>query len=349
MIATQQLQFLLSTLCARVPIIDYMPHSIKTPNPIKKKSNSHFLRAMPRALMFLLALVLLTIIVFALLKYLSYDNLDRYCLRELLKKSLFFLTKKGSNNKHIFLGCLFGRPELFGILTEGGCYNGLYLSNDDSLKYNNKLYWDRFFTKYNIRHPKTYTTCVNGRLEGSPRYPALFKPLNGGFGNGIKVVNAASECGPGDAWLTQTLLRDCDYPHARHYRVVTFPGSVYCLYRFDGAQSEIASNHAKGGRVELVFWNGTTYKQFPPVLLGTIAQDLAQAHMLELPDSFSIGWDVIVHCEGNTKVPYALEGNFMHSVWFDMDDATKTTAAKSELMRDYRQKAVEFHKRKGLI
>ena len=69
-------------------------------------------------------------------------------------------------------------------------------------------------------------------------------------------------------------------------------------------------------------------------------------HKKEFSKCFTIGWDVILHCDKfNNKIPYVLEGNFMHGVINENDK--KIT--NKEIIDDYKKECLLFLKNNNYI
>ena len=292
--------------------------------------------------------IILSIILILLIVYLKLDELDRYSVKLVLKYSKFLCEYLGErvvsvNDKlftniiNILFKTLFCNKYQLAIYTEGFIYNGVYLLEyykDVFDKYESKLEWAKIFNKYNINHPKILYKCYNGELIENFQSEMIFKPDIGGLGNGIKKIDHVPKCQDKN-WLLQEMLKDCDSKKPRHYRIITFyTGEIFCIYQYNATDNEVASNHAQGGTGTLMYYKNKLLNNLHTEIYN-ISKELSNINKSEFPFVFSIGWDVILHCKNHDRIPYVLEGNFLHGVWLDFDK--KFTYEDKLFIDDYKK------------
>lgn len=304
-----------------------------------------------------LGFIILNIILLILIWYFKLDELDRYSIKLLLKYSKFLSDREDSVKKNIFLKfmnvffkTIFCNKYQLAIYTEGTIYNGLYLlkyHKDTFDRYESKLEWAKIFNKYNVNHPKILYKCYDGELIENFQSEMIYKPDIGRLGNEIKKVDYVPNCKDKN-WILQEFLKDCDSKTPRHYRIITlYTGELFCIYQLNtNGGNKIASNHGQGGTATLMYYQN---KQLNDLHNGIykISDELSNINKSEFPYVFSIGWDVILHCEDDYKIPYVLEGNFLHSSWFDFEK--KFTQKDKLFIDDYKNKSYIFHKKQGYI
>ena len=165
--------------------------------------------------------------------------------------------------------------------------------------------------------------------------------MNGRLGYGVKKINEIPYCDKQE-WIIQKYLKDCDSDSAQHYRIITLYNKLYLIYKLTAPNINIiASNHGQGAKVKLLYYKKEI--EYLDKNIYNICNQLLILHKKEFLKCFSIGWDVVLHCDKfNNKIPYVLEGNLMHSVWFDFDK--KFTKKDKELIDDYKKECLIFLK-----
>ena len=301
--------------------------------------------------------IILNIILLLLIWYFKLDELDRYSIKLLLKYSKFLSEREVSIKDTLFtkfmnvlFKTIFYNNYQLAIYTEGSIYNGLYLlkyHKDVFDKYESKLEWAKIFNKYNVNHPKILYKCYDGELIENFQSEMIFKPDIGRLGNDIKKIDYVPKCKDRN-WILQEMLKDCDSKTSRHYRIITlYTGELFCIYQLTANDSnKIASNHGQGGTGTLMYYNNKQLNDLHTEIYN-ISDELSNINKSEFPFVFSIGWDVILHCKNDDKIPYVLEGNFLHSTWFDFDK--KFTHEDKLFVDDYKNKSYIFHKKQGYI
>ena len=170
------------------------------------------------------------------------------------------------------------------------------------------------------------------KMMGDTNY--IQKPINAGLGYNVKLINNIPKCDNED-WIIQPFLKDCDSKYSQHYRIITMYNKLYIIYKFTSTNiKKIASNYAQGATTELMYFKKEV-KNLDKNIYDIFNKSL-DLHKKEFSKCFSIGWDVILHCDKfNNKIPYVLEGNFMHVVWSNLD---------KEITDDYKKECLLFLK-----
>ena len=280
-----------------------------------------------------------------------FDKLDRFCISKIIKNAYLLYNRDESIKSSIgpkFYRILFGNSYAFAVYTKGTFYNGIYLYDTNKAlfdKYESKLAWKELFDKYNINHPKLYYKCVDGNLTKENFQNYIYKPVIGRLGNEVKKITQIPTCNNDKNWIVQQMLKDCESKRARHYRVITlYTGKVFVINQMTSQDDSIASNGTQGGKRSVKYYNGKRNGYINDNVID-YSNKIANVHRQEFPNIFSVGWDLILNCEDDNKVPYITEGNFMHAVWsdnfddvnFDMIDSFKKQCFEFLVLKGYYQ------------
>lgn len=233
----------------------------------------------------------------------------------------------------------------FAKCTEGGLYGAFFFSKYPKLTkdMDSKVYWWQKFNQRSIQCPQVYAYTINNKptLVNTIHEDRMYvtKPINGGLGIDVyklKGKDALRLIQTRNNVLVQEYLKDCNTKHIRHFRLVTLhDGTLFTGYKLETKnKNTIASNHANGGEV-------SSYKSLECIdeqsKLNEMIRQLRTLHHEEYNMIFSIGWDVMFHCDNDDNITaYALEGNVGHSCWFwpgDIDD---------NIVLDYKSKLGNF-------
>lgn len=222
-------------------------------------------------------------------------------------------------------------------VTEGHMYNMIpcWLANNWP-ETNDKMYWARLFERHNIMHPEILMYNERGNIviisEPDPTQTYILKPLYAACGLGISKIQGAEarEAVKTPNVLIQSLLRDCRTDNVRHFRVVTLrDSSVFNITELNAPSTAMTSNHTRGASGALC--------ANCPIEVSELSQKLATLHEAELSVAYSIGWDVMLHCEGDNYTAYCLEGNLYHGTWFP-----ETLTVDPEMMDRYKDGLREY-------
>lgn len=228
-------------------------------------------------------------------------------------------------------------------------YNSLKLELKDS-----KLFWNDLFTKYNINRPVLVSYKYNGIIKSCSDYDLndefIMKPILGMCGVGIRKIKGSEieyELEINNDVIIQKRLVDCFIDYIRHFRFISlYNGKVFLLWEFYTDKSKNMSNISQGGSAKLIlyknkFYHNNEISNEETSLINDTMNKLLIVHKNEFPESFSIGWDIMISCEENgNKKSVCLEGNFLPTIYF------KTNNTKDEIINDimvsYRNEYIQY-------
>jgi hypothetical protein len=241
------------------------------------------------------------------------------------------------------------RSTYFSEWCEGGLYSSYLAVYNPSLcsKMNDKKYWAEVFAKHSIHHPLLYVSNRSGTrkihrpLVKNQTY--IQKPINGALGFGVKRVSADEALHNPTNTIVQQMLNSCSEKKTRHFRFVTlYDGTPF--YLFELSSNNVLSNLAGGGT--LTWCHGLKcnhINSFEQESLKDMMTQLSHLHMRIFGEVFSIGWDVMLHCEQLVVSSYVLEGNILHGTW------GYPGYVDLNVVSDYKERCTYFLKGKGYL
>ena len=248
--------------------------------------------------------------------------------------------------KFLRLACItpFMPPDFLSRWTEGGLYSGNELTDENLVAdMENKLLWWKVFTAAGISTPTIVAYNTDGRTHrvGDISANTLYikKPIRGACGEGIASVAGGeiSRIKETD-YLIQEKIRDCSKNSARHFRVVTVVDDETAPINLVELTAEggVVSNHAAGASVRRCDSTcpGTTPNEQDA--LDKMIGQLIRLHHSRFKNIFSIGWDVMIACDGRETIAYCLEGNIRHSAWYYPE------LIDMRLINDYKRRYYRF-------
>ena len=236
---------------------------------------------------------------------------------------------------------------LRGMLISGVYFGRLSIDNS---KLCDKLYWYDVFRKYKINTPEIYmdideTGKPNQRKQINNNDMYIAKPLRGTVGIGMHIM-------PGNEvakfrnknYIIQKLLVDCHIPKedSRCYRYVTlYGGRKFILIEKIKKNNKICNNSDIGNVCYYNHCHNLTDAENRE--MTKITNQLANLHKTEYNNILSIGWDIMIDCDGKKFKMYVLEGNVFHDTYiFELTDRNK------QFIKQYKQEALEFYKKHNL-
>ena len=230
------------------------------------------------------------------------------------------------------------RPrDFFARATNGGMYSGYEpIRGNAALRrgMQDKLFWWRTFRRAGIPTPDVLAYTRGGRLIvlEEPRAATSYvqKPRRGGLGMHVVLVRgdvlrsraAGEAAAPRYDYLVQRRLRDCTMAgRARHFRVVTLynRATPFVTVEMVGRRGSLVSNNSQNGGASAC--RGHVCPDLAAEdqrEVNALARRLAALHRAEFRTFFSIGWDIMLHCDGGDgarRVAHCLEGNIGHGTW----------------------------------
>lgn len=304
--------------------------------------------------------VVLFVIWLAASSYLQLDSLDRWALRCVARYGQRRDAPSSFSWKVALKFLLHpltptSRFNPITVDTEGTIYNFYLLGLDEALAHRmeSKLFWEQVFVRRGIRHPRTLYRCYNGVKtvvgEAKPGRGRIWKPDLGSNGVGVRELgpDETVDCSQGDGWIIQEMLIDCHSEVVRHFRVVTlYDGSLFIIHEMRARDKyKTTSNMHTGGEASTCVSN--VCQSLAPSErreLQEMTSALGEAHRDEFGKKvFSIGWDVMLNCEGNgTTRAYAIEGNQIHGTWLPPQAYTR------KIHEDYKHKLRNFLEKRNI-
>lgn len=185
-----------------------------------------------------------------------------------------------------------------GELVNAYCFTKPYAKIQQTLQ--SKMFWNEYFPKNDLNAPKLYATTKPFHIydDLDPNKEYISKPEFGTTGNGIKVVKGRDVKPTESNHLIQEKIASCGYDGSHTFRVITaHDGEIIAIYEFK-SEDTVISNLAKGA-------TSTLHSKVPPEIEDTV-EKLRQLHVRDFDFCFTIGWDLMVDCDG----VYVLEGNW---------------------------------------
>ena len=232
--------------------------------------------------------------------------------------------------------------------TEGGSYGAYMLVFLPELSelMSSKLYWVEVFKENEIPHPILYISTTENvrKIHNSVYSEATYiqKPIHGALGFNIKKVTGEEALKSPNGTLIQQYLNNCETKKVRHFRFVTLFNGPFRLKEVSSPSSKtkIASN-SDPTAVEINSCDNFVCDNFKHqmIYINPVMEKLVKLHMSKYLMVFSIGWDLVLHCDSDDSDPtcYVLEGNIMHGTWAYPKEVQNTT-----MINDYKQKAKKF-------
>jgi hypothetical protein len=184
-----------------------------------------------------------------------------------------------------------------GELVNAYCFTKPYAKMQQNLQ--SKIFWDMYLSQNGIDVPKLYATTKPFQVydDLDPEKEYISKPEYGTTGNGIKLVKGKDVKPTETNHLIQEKIGSCGYDGSRTFRVITtHDGEVLVIYEFKN-DDKVTSNLVKGG---------TSRKHVHVPEIEDTVEKLRQLHVRDFDFCFTIGWDLMVDCDG----VYVLEGNW---------------------------------------
>jgi len=180
-------------------------------------------------------------------------------------------------------------------------------------KMQSKLFWYYTFKENDINTPKVYyykDKNKNYLINSIDTKNFILKPEYGTEGVNIKkaTLDEFIKIESRSSLLLQEYVKDCFYPNARHFRIITAIDDKCYLFSLDERKQindKIASNHANGAALTMCNENCDFLSDIEQNYIDEIIQKLVPLHEIEFHAIPFIGWDVCLTCNG----PYVFEGN----------------------------------------
>lgn len=244
---------------------------------------------------------------YILLVFINTNSIEKKMLYTLIKDGDFKTVSQHPVEYDIGIGNYLTAPFYFdrnrltklsdGEVFNAYCFTKPYAKIQQNLQ--SKLFWDEYFPQNDINVPKLYATTKPFRIyeDIDPEKEYVSKPEYGTTGNGIKIVRGREIKPTETNHLIQEKIGSCGYDGSRTFRVITaYDGEVLVIYEFKN-DDKITSNVAKGGTSRV--------RTDVPEIVETV-EKLRALHVRDFDFCFSIGWDLMVDCDG----VYVLEGNW---------------------------------------
>lgn len=206
--------------------------------------------------------------------------------------------------------------EYWAATTEGYFCNLIQCARSNYWPLADKLDWARMFERHGINHPTILMYNEDGNIvinrEPDPSRMYLVKPTRMGCGIDISKIRGseAHKAVESENVVVQDLMLDCRTTTVRHYRCVTLHNAtIFNITQQNAPENAIISNHNQGSKASLCVGDCA-----PAV--RELAEKLAALHAAEYPLLYSVGWDIMMHCAGDSYTAYCLEGNLRHGSWF---------------------------------
>jgi hypothetical protein len=303
-------------------------------------------------------LVVLYLLIYTLVFYIKLDILDRLSLFYTITNPSKYVSDIPFSTSFLkyfihFLLIPFKPKEYFSQFTEGGLYTSYLLdilTIDELNKLNSKLYWNDVFIKNGILHPKLVVVKEDGIITYYGRIENKYyiqKPIYGTLGNGVIKIHGKdiqSSLTRNDNIIIQEMLSDCTlHDSVRRFRFVSlYDGSLFITY--DTVSSDDIANHTSsrnGGYIKTCFNADCTHlSSLQKDSLNNMQTQLSNLHKNEYNIIFSIGWDVLFHCDASGISSYCVEGNILHSSWFYPEKIC------NDVIKEYKDKLSVFLKEK---
>lgn len=302
--------------------------------------------------------------------YYSLDEIDRITINILVSE--YFFGKKlincdiGSNLNindkmsveflvRLFkkLSIPFGNQDTYDKNFKGLLISGIYFNrlNIDNSKFCDKLYWYDMFNKHKINTPEIYLHINEAgkqiqrkHINNNDMYIA--KPLRGTVGIGMHIMSGSEVSKFNNKnYIVQRLLVDCNISktNSRCYRYVTlYDGKKFILIERVKHNSKVSTNPDIRNVCYYNHCDNLSDAQNKEMM--RITNQLANLHKTEYDNVFSIGWDIMIDCDGKNFKMYALEGNVYHDTYiFEFTNQNK------QFIEAYKKEALKFYKMHNLV
>jgi hypothetical protein len=218
------------------------------------------------------------------------------------------------------------------------CFTKPYAKVQEQLQ--SKIFWNDYLPLNGINVPKLYvsTNPYKEYNEVLPHKEYILKPEFGTAGVGVKIILGKDIKRTDTNHLVQEKIGSCGYEGARTYRVVTtYDGNVIAIYEFKNDET-ITSNVSSNEHT-------TAVEHYNVPEIEKVVRKLCKLHTRDFDFCFSIGWDLMIDCEGkDPSYPdvYVLEGNWPSGLFGD------TLNKNDKFIEKMNRKAQQFYKLKGL-
>lgn len=237
-------------------------------------------------------------------------------------------------------------------LSQGGIYTSYIYKFHPELarKMDDKLFWYQILNQYQIAHPRVLAysndrdVILLSNINSEENY--LSKPRFGMLGLDVKKVSGYDIKHNFDKnVIYQDILFDCLVEKSRHFRYVSlYDGRPFRLYQYMAGDSKSATS-VSGTNTWIIPCSPNdcpylTYQAY--VEIRDMMNKLSQLHKALFSEIFSIGWDIMIHCdEKNSEKAYCLEGNTLHATWSYLENINE------RLVSNYKNECYLFLKKRG--
>lgn len=245
-----------------------------------------------------------------------------YNIYEIGKYDTYFLSRLWLKLKHPFILPAF----------EGAPYSFITFTDNEASKIlDNKLFWYKFFTKYGVKTPQIHGIIKDGNLIGSldKSKTYIIKPDDGFGGQGVGTyTHGKTQIPKTGVYLIQEKIQTCNTNQPQSMRIITLSkhGTIKLFlvrYMKQPDPTKVTTNgctsstHKRVDGGYFVSVEDGSKEKIPNDLLHRInnAVGLAKDLHSKIPNIPTLGWDVILSCDG----PYFLEGNLDSTLVWSTD------------------------------
>lgn len=212
---------------------------------------------------------------------------------------------------------------------EGAAYSVILSAQRNrpkTLAYFDKFNWFVLLTRYGIKTPLIRAMITDGvvttigEYSMSARKKYIFKPRVGSQGTHVsfETLHSFQQRQYTGAYIAQERVYDCDTPRiTRTFRFVSMSDihNVFSYMLFEQqATEQLASNQHRGAtKTVCIDFKSPNLTQQSQQKLDHVITQLLHCHKQEFAFTPSIGWDVIICCDGG----YVLEGNIQGGIASD--------------------------------
>jgi hypothetical protein len=216
------------------------------------------------------------------------------------------------------------------------CFTTPYSKVQEHLQ--SKLFWNDYLPLNGINVPKLYvsTNPYKEYHKVLPNKEYILKPEFGTSGVGVKLILGKDIKQTDTNHLVQEKIGSCGIKGARTYRVITtYDGDIIAIYEFRNnvtITSNVSSNE-----------HTTVVEHYNVPEIDKVVLKLCKLHTRDFEFCFSIGWDLMVECEGeNQPDVYVLEGNWPSGLFGD------SLNKNDNFIEKLNTKAQQFYELNGL-